>query len=230
MSFSKEANELADHFGDGICEDKWAQQLLLQWRNLIESVKADTSNSWKRELPDVEVFVTRGSTINAFATVYKGKHFITVFEGLRNSIHGLFQSFLSDPRTFEVIGDVSLETEKKPGDNVDPAELLKKLASGSFDLPKCPIRQAFASYMTELTLRFAFLHELAHVCLGHADTLCLKAPLFEVRDGGAANSISNVALEFHADEIAFQAMFHWFIQSLSGKETTDPMFLSLIHI
>ena len=224
MSLSKEANELANHFGNGICEDEWSDRLLFQWRNLNESVKADESNAWKRDLPEIEVFITSGSTINAFATTHKGKHFITIFEGLVNSVHGLFQTFLSDPRTFEAIGDVSLEEKKEPAEDADPEAVLKRLASGKYDLPVCPIRRAFATYMTELTLRFAFLHELAHISLGHADTLCLKTPLFEVRDGGTAGAVSNVAMEFHADEIAFQSMFHWFIQSLSGKETKDPMF------
>lgn len=224
MSFSKEASELANHFGNGICEDEWADRLLFQWRNLIQSVKANESNAWKRELPEIEIFITSGSTVNAFATTYKGKHFITIFEGLINSVHGLFQTFLSDPRTFEAIGDVTLEMKKQPAEGLDPEAVQKRLVSGKHDLPTCPIRQAFATYMTELTLRFAFLHELAHISLGHADTLCLKAPLFEVRDGGTSGSISNVAMEFHADEIAFQSIFHWFVQSLSGKETTDPMF------
>jgi hypothetical protein len=221
---------LALAFG-GEASDEWASELKQQWSSSIARIKNDKSIKWKQEPPEIHLLVVRSTEINAFATRTDDGYAIAIFDGLRLVLSRLFATLLADPRAFPAIGDISLESESVVSGATTFDSVTRTLVAGNFRSPIDYERTSFAKHLTDLSLRFAFQHELAHILLGHVDLTNSPQPFLEIRPSTNAERTRNHALEMHADETAFQRCFFWILDSILGHEITDPMqfFVNTIH-
>ena len=221
---------LASAFG-GEASDDWAVELTRQWNSSIARIRNDTSITWKQAPPEIHLLIIRNTEINAFATRADDGYAIAIFDGLRLVLSRLFSTLLADPRAFPAIGDIGLESEANISKSTTFESVARTMIAGNYRSPVCEERLVFAKQMTELSLRFAFQHELAHILMGHVDLTNSPNPFVEIRPATNAERMRNHALEMHADEIAFQRCFFWILDSITGEEIVDPMlfFVNTIH-
>jgi hypothetical protein len=196
---------------------------MYQWNSAYDRIRNSSTIVWKKQPPTIHLLIPNNTEVNAFATRTTDGYAIAIFDGLRVVLTRLFDTLLADPRSFPAIGNILLETKSETSDAKSFPTVMDRLVGGSCRTPRCEHRAIFAQYMTELSLRFAFQHELAHVLLGHIELSKSSQPLLELRSANKADQPRNQALEMHADENAFQRCFYWILDSLERREVTDPM-------
>jgi len=214
--------ELSNNYGGVVC-DEWAHNLLRQWEIAIESVRADSSIVWNRPLPPIHCVILNNSEVNAFAGKVNEGYVIGIFNGLRVLLSCFFSTLASDPRSFPAIGDIGLESPIDACFGKSLNSAIKKLLAGDCREPADDFRSAYARHLCELSLRFAFEHELAHILLGHIDLATSEKPFVEIRSPEFVDERRNHAIEMHADEVAFHNSFDWILDSLTGRELKNSM-------
>ena len=214
------AEEIAKQHGS-LVENDAAKSLLKQWRSVAQSLKFHPKAIWKKEPPEVHVHIVANPKVNAFACPSDDGYAIVMFGGLIKALYDIFNALLADPRSHPAIGYSLGETASVEHKNVYNS-LFDLLEDGVEQTPLDPYRGGFAAHMAELSLRFAFNHELYHVLLGHVDLIGESQPLFEFGPSCSA-SARNRAIEMHADECAFRNCIYWVLDSIEGVETEDPM-------
>ena len=119
---------------------------------------------------------------NAVACTYDGHDLIALFSGMTYALCGFFYTMLSDPSTFENIGDPQKERIHDERVQVlrDSTSVID-LVSHCMIRPKCDVRFVIANSMIACAHAFVFYHEAAHLESGHLRLLqdYLASPVYE---------------------------------------------------
>jgi hypothetical protein len=174
-------------------------------------------------LPSVNIDFINNDGFNAVATKVGEKYYIGINWGSSLLLYDLFQRLMSNPSVFSNIGDNSKDEVKKIYNPHITNFSTLMLASDTNEKagPKDLERQAHASLLTSLAIRFLFLHEYGHIVNGHVD---LKGNLFnsfsisEIEKASLMFSpLNSQTIEMDADR--FAATFSiWFLDMSNHRD------------
>ena len=127
--------------------------------------------------------------------------FIGLNIGTPMTLMTIFQNMLSRRDVLADVGDIGLEREDVPLiEFLSPNVIRDQIA---LIVPRCPVRELFASELTVTACDFFYFHELAHLKNGHIELWRERSGATSIVEMNSAISRDNArirrALETHAD-------------------------------